>query len=185
LRLISDHINCLAAKAAIAMILAVASVHTASAQMKTLGTSWSLSGIGVFYEKHSSAQTFIHISVQAEMGEMFRGTTPYSGLSAAFTWNHIFAQVESRNGTPVQFYAGPGIAAGASKDFDGPRGLFFGLKGRLGVQCLYKRKVNISVAVAPVIGIQLAKIDENFVTRAYRNGLLHTIVPEIGISYRF
>jgi hypothetical protein len=177
--------NCLAAKAAIAMILAVASIHTATAQMKTLGTSWSLSGIGVFYEKHSSAQTFIHISVQAEMGEMFIGRTPYSGLSAAFTWNHIFAQVESRGGTPVLFYAGPGLAAGASKDFNGPAGLYFGLKGRIGMMCVFERGINISVSLAPTLGIQLTKDDENFITRTYRNGLLQSVLPEIGISYRF
>ena len=177
--------NCLMMKAAIATILAVASIHTASAQKNTLGTSWSLSGIGVTYERNTSDNTFAHVAVQAEMGEMFRGTTPYSGLSAAFTWNHIFAQIESVNGTPVRFFAGPGIAAGASKDFNGPRGLFIGLKGCLGVQCIYKRGVNISVAVAPIMGIQLTRIDENFVTRAYRNGLLETFVPKIGISYRF
>lgn len=180
-----DHMNCLLLKAAIAMILAVASAHTASAQKNTLGTSWSLSGIGVTYERNTSDNTFAHVAVQAEMGEMFRGTTPYSGVSAAFTWNHVFAQIESVNGTPVRFFAGPGIAAGAGKDFNGPRGLFFGLKGCLGVQCIYKKGVNISVSIAPLLGIQLTRIDENFVTRAYRNGLLETFVPKIGISYRF
>ena len=176
-----EHMN----RLAIAIILAVASVHMASARNRSMGTSWSLTGIGLTYEYHTSDNTFAHVAVQAEMGEMFRGTTPYSGLSAAFTWNHIFAQVESANGTPVRFFAGPGIAAGASKDFNGPRGLFLGLKGRLGVQCIYERRVNISLSIAPVLGIQLAKTDENFVTRTYRNGLLQAIVPEIGINYRF
>ena len=108
-------------------------MHTASAQKNTLGTSWSLSGIGLTYERNTSENTFAQIAVQAEMGEMFIGRTPYSGLSAAFTWNHIFAQVASRNGTPVLFFAGPGLAAGASKDFNGPAGLYFGLKGRIGM----------------------------------------------------
>lgn len=174
-----------AAKAAIAMILAVASIPMASAQIRSLGTSWSLSGIGVTYESHYSDETFIHVAVQAEMGEMFRGKTPYSGMSASFTWNHIFARAESQFGTPILFFAGPGIAAGASKDFNGPRGGFFGLKGRLGLECIYKRSVNISISIAPVLGIQLARIDENFVTRTYRNGLFQSVVPEIGISYRF
>lgn len=177
--------NCLFAKAAIAIILAVASLHTASAQKNTLGTSWSLSGIGVTYERHTSENTFAQLAVQAEMGEMFIGRTPYSGLSAAFTWNHIFAQVESRGGTPVLFYAGPGLAAGASKDLNGPRGLYFGLKGRVGMMCVFERGINISVSLAPTLGIQLTKDDENFITRTYRNGLLQSVLPEIGISYRF
>lgn len=175
----------LAAKVAIAIILAIATIPMASAQKNTLGTSWSLSGIGLTYERHTSENTFAQIAVQAEMGEMFIGRTPYSGLSAAFTWNHIFAQVESRGGTPMLFFAGPGLAAGASKDLNGPRGLYFGLRGRVGVMCIYERGINISVSLAPTLGIQLTKDDENFITRTYRNGLLQSVLPEIGISYRF
>ena len=178
--------NCLKAKAAIAILLAIASIHTASAQNNTLGTSWSFSGIGVTYERNTSENTFAHIAVQAEMGEMFRGTTPYSGMSAAFTWNHIFAQAESRDGTPVHFFAGPGIAAGASKDFNGPRGLFIGLKGRVGARCSFDRNIDLAVGVAPVLGLhRYVGQNKNAILKCYNNGILQTLMPEIVIAYRF
>jgi hypothetical protein len=119
------------------------------------------------------------------MGEMFMGRTPYSGLSAAFMWNHIFAQVKSPDGTPVRFFAGPGFAVGASKELDGPRGIFFGLKGRAGAQFVFERGINVSVSASPILGLHMSKEDENFVTDIYKSGILQMIVPEIGISLRF
>lgn len=156
-----------------------------NAQDNSLGTTWSFAGIGIAYERNVSADAFAHVSIQTEMLETFIGRTEHPGLSAAFTWNLVFAQIESRNGTPVRFFAGPGIAAGLSCDLDTPRGMYFGLKGRVGVQCIYDRKVNISVSLAPLLGIHVSQRDENIMTQTYKNGLLSAIFPEIGISYRF
>lgn len=167
-------------------VLAFLSFHGESiAQRNSLGTSWSLSGIGISYERDMIDDSFAHFAVQAELGEMFigRGTRP--GVSAAFTWNIIFAQMESRNGVPVRFYAGPGFAAGIAQDFMGHPGLFFGLKGRVGMQCQFARNINVSLSLAPILGIHISKVDEYILTRAYRNGVIQVIIPEIGISYRF
>ena len=119
------------------------------------------------------------------MAETFLGKASHPGISAAFTWNLVFAQIESRNGTPLRFYAGPGFAAGISKDMDAPSGLFIGLKGRVGLQCLFERRINVSVSLSPILGIYMTPKDESILTRAYRHGLLQTILPEIGISYSF
>lgn len=155
------------------------------AQRNSIGTSWSLSGIGITYERDMVDDSFAQFSIQSELGETFTGRGTRPGVSAAFTWNIIFAQMESRNGVPVRFYAGPGFAAGISQDFMGPQGLFFGLKGRVGMQCLFARKINVSLSLAPILGIHISEVDEYILTRAYRNGLIQVIIPEIGISYRF
>lgn len=155
------------------------------AQKNSIGTSWSFSGIGLTYEHNASDDAFAQISVKAEMTETFLGRSMYSGISAAFTWNLIFAQLESRNGTPLRFYAGPGLAAGLSQDMKTPLGLFFGLKGRVGMQCVFDRKINVSVSLSPILGIHVSAEDENVLTRVYRNGLLQAVMPEFGISYRF
>jgi len=39
--------------------------------------------------------------------------------------------------------------------------------------------------LAPILGIHISEVDEYILTRAYRNGLIQVIIPEIGISYRF
>lgn len=167
----------------IAMI--ILSHGTSHAQRNSVGTSWSLAGIGITYERYSSEDAFAQVAVQVDLGETFIGRVVYPGLCSSFTWNLVFAEIESRNGTPITFFAGPGITAGISKDFAGPKGLFFGLKGRAGMQCIFERGINISLSLAPVLGIHLSKTDENFITRTYKNGILQTFLPEIGISYRF
>ena len=165
--------------------MAIASMHTAYAQKNSIGTTWSLSGIGISYERLISEDTFAHVAIKAEMEEMFIGKTQFSGLSAAFTWNYVFAQIESNYGTPVKFFAGPGIAAGVCNDLYGTNGLFLGLNGRVGMQCIFQRNVDITIALAPVLGLHVSQKGENLNTRTYWNGLLQAIMPEIGISYRF
>ncbi len=169
----------------IAIAMMIFSHGTSHAQRNTVGTSWSLSGIGMTYERITSEDTFAQIAVQVDLGETFIGRAVYPGLCSSFTWNIVFARIESPNAVPVEFFAGPGLAAGMSKDFNGPKGLFLGLKGRAGMQCIFERGVNISISLAPVLGIHMSKIGDSFITRTYRNGILQTILPEIGISYRF
>ena len=165
--------------------MTIASYNTAHAQGNAIGTSWSFAGMGLTFERNVSEEAFTLVSIHAEMTEAFMGRATHPGLSAAFTWNLVFAEIESRNGTPVRFYAGPGLVAGISQDIKTPPGLFFGLKGRLGMQCIFDRRINISVALAPVLGIYVSKEDEYINARAYRHGLLRAFMPEVGISYRF
>lgn len=167
------------------MLMAIVSHSAVYAQKNTVGTSWSFSGIGLTYERNVSEEAFAHVAVQAEMAETFLGRAMYPGISTAFTWNLVFAQFESRNGIPVRFYAGPGFATGISHDMHGRHGLFFGLKGRAGMQCIFDRRINISVSLAPILGIHISEDDENILTRPYANGLLQAVMPEFGISYRF
>lgn len=173
-------------KTMLVMLMTLLSLGRADArQRNSVGTSWSMSGIGMTYERETDADAFAHVSVQTEMWETFTGKGKYPGISASFTWNLVFAQMESRNGVPVRFYAGPGFATGLAQDFMGPTGLFFGLKGRVGVQCAFARKVNISVSISPILGLHVSRLDENRIIKTYRNGLIQTVLPEIGISYRF
>jgi hypothetical protein len=126
-----------------------------------------------------------------EMGEMFLGRSQYPGASASFTWNNIFRTLESRNGNSIYLFAGAGASAGYSKDFRLKKkqqtyyGGFFGLKGRAGVTIIYDRDINITAAVAPILGMHLCPKNGTIIMRYYRYGLLQTLMPEITISYRF
>lgn len=163
------------------MIMAFALNHAAMAQEHSLGTLWSFSGIGLTYEHNVSSEAFAQVSLQTEMADIFLGKAMHPGISAAFTWNLVFAQLESRNGTPLRFYAGPGLTAGTSADSS--PGLFFGLKGRVGMQCLFDRRINVSIALAPTLGIHVSRDEENMITQIYRPGLLQIARPEISLSY--
>lgn len=164
----------------------------AYAQERSIGTSWSFSGIGLTYEQPMrQSGTFLHIAVQLEMSEAFLGRTTKPGGSVNFTCNDILHSVTSRNGNSISFFAGAGAAAGYNKDCRIKRdnetfyGYFFGLKGRAGLRIEYDRKINITAAVAPVLGMHLSVKGETVMMRYYRYGLLQTLMPELTISYRF
>lgn len=161
------------------------------AQEQAIGTSWSFSGIGLTYELKTKPDAFIQLGAQMEMAETFLGRTPYPGISASFTWNNILRTMTSRNGNDIFLFAGAGAAAGYNKDCrlkkkqETYHGGFFGLKGRAGVTIRYDRNINITAAVAPVLGMHLSVKDETIMMRYYRYGLLQVLMPEVTISYRF
>lgn len=163
----------------------VLSAPDIQAQHHIVGSSWSFSGIGISYEYHKAPQTFAHVDIRAEMFDTFLGVSAKPGGSASFTWNIVFGSMQSRNDIEVKFYAGPGLAIGYAADYKVPKGLFFGLKGRVGMRCSFDRNVDISLALAPIIGMHLFQKDDAWLMRYYRKGFIQAIMPEIGIAYRF
>jgi len=91
----------------------------------------------------------------------------------------------SANGNPISFFAGPGAAIGVVSDYHQERGLFFGLKGRIGLECFFSRKVSISVSINPILGTHMVIKDDAVQMKYYKYGLLSSILPEIGIKYAF
>lgn len=166
-------------------VLTVIFTGNAFAQPKSFGTSFSFNGIGVSYEHNVNDDTFMEFAVKARTGEAFMNREPYPGLSVSFTWNMILKTWDSRNGERIDLFAGPGLAAGWSKDFMKERGFNIGLVGRVGVQCCFTRNVEISACVAPVLGMHMVLLKESIRMEYYRYGLLNIIMPEIGIRYRF
>ena len=173
------------------IVMAMALLGKAHAQERSFGTSWSFTGVGLTYEQPLKGRSFLHVGAQMEMSEMFLGRTPIPGGSVNFTCNDVLHTIDSRNGNTISFFAGAGAALGYSKDCRLKKGqttyhgLFFGLKGRAGLRIRYDRDINITVAVAPVLGMHLSMKDETVMMRYYRYGLLQTLMPEITIAYRF
>ena len=173
------------------IVMTILFLGRASAQERSIGTSWSFTGMGLTYEQPMKENSFLHIGVQLEMSEMFLRRTEKTGGSVNFTHNDVFNSIKSRNGNSICFFAGAGAALGYSKDcrlkkdkVNNP-GCFFGLKGRAGLRIEYDRKINIAAALAPMLGMHLSMKDETVMMRYYRYGLLQTLMPEITISYRF
>lgn len=171
-------------------VMTVTALGTADAQSSSFGTTWSFTGFGVSYEHLKNDDILLNAGVQFEMSENFLGRAGQLGFSASFTSNRIFGRTESRNGTEIIFYAGPGVMAGYCRDHsmkneDKLYGAVFGLQGRLGMNLIYERNINISISVAPVIGMHLTREDDYLNMKYYRYGLLRMLMPEIGLKYRF
>ena len=169
-----------------AILLMTFSAAKTAAQNNVVGTTWSLSGIGLVYERHIDEATFATVGLQTEMKDAVFGINPDLGFSASFTWNLVFATVNSRNDLEVKFYAGPGAAVGYGSDGRTNRDIFFGLKGRVGARCSFDRNIDLAVGVAPVLGLhRYVGQNKNAILKCYNNGILQTLMPEIVIAYRF
>lgn len=155
------------------------------AQPKSIGATFSFSGIQASYTHNVDSGSFIDASVKAECGDWFYGKSRFPGVSASVVWNMIFGKTDSVNGNEIRFYAGPGICAGLANDLYRPMGLVFGLKGSIGVECEFDRHVIISAALSPVIGTHVMFPKDHVDMRCFRMGLLSAVMPEIGVRYTF
>lgn len=174
------------AKRRLVMTIAAFSVMVFSyAQPRTLGAAFSYNGIAVSYEHVLSEDCFIMTDLRAELGEVFINRTDIPGLSASVTANFILKSWLSANGNPINLFAGPGAALGLVSDYHLDRGLYFGLKGRIGVECFFSRKISISASLNPILGTHMVIKDDAVQMKYYKYGLLSSILPEIGIKYAF
>ena len=156
------------------------------ARPKAVSSIWSLSGIGIGYEHQLDAGSFIQIDFKAEMAELFKERSWKPGGTASFTWNMQIGSLISNYGSKVSLFAGPGAVIGWTDDHKAPSGLLFGLKGRLGIECLFKRNIAVSASIAPSLAMHMSvNQDMEYNMRTFRNGLIYGFIPEIGIKYCF
>ena len=176
-------------KASIRIILifiaACAYLHHADAQSKAAGGSFSLNGAGISYEHILDGGCFLNADIRAELGNHFIDSDRKPGVSLSLVSNFILKEWKSDNGNPVRFFAGPGITAGMAHDLRKEYGCFFGLKGRIGMECLFSRNIAISLNFSPVIGMHMTLKDDYLVMKYYKYGLIGSAIPEIGIKYLF
>ena len=155
------------------------------AQPKAVGSTFSLSGIGIMYEHALNDDCFVDVDIKAEMGEVFMNKTDLPGVSASFSCNFIIRKWSSRYGTEIKAIAGPGVAVGIASDHYKDFGYYMGLKGRAGIECSFDRNIAVSVCLNPILGSHLSITDNMVQMKYYRNGLINAVLPEIGIKYMF
>ena len=167
-------------------VVLLSALLSSHAQPRTIGATFSFTGLSVAYE-HSlkDRDTFLEFSLKSEQAEYYVRRFGDPGMSVSFTVNSILKQWKSSEGNTINFYAGPGLIAGYCSDYKTDIGSFFGLKGRIGFECCFERNATISISSSPVIGAHLLSNLEGFTMKYYKNGLIYSLVPEIGIRYRF
>ena len=156
------------------------------AQPKSIGLVSSFKGFAISYEHNlSKPDMFMEMSLAADASEMFLYRAERPGISVSTTWNRIFSTRTLQDGTEISFFAGPGITLGYGSDFKVGNGYFFGIKGRVGIECNFARRVIISAGISPVLGMHMIPHQEFLSLRYYKNGIFYSPIPEIGIRYRF
>ena len=166
-------------------IVACAAMSYGHAQPKSLGTTFSFSGVGLTYEHYLNEESYINADIKAEMLSYFIDRNDRPGISASASCNFIVKRWTTRNGNSIHAFAGPGVIVGYAHDYIKDRGYLFGLKGRIGVECRFDRNVSISACVTPILGSHAILRDDYIEMKYYRSGMISTILPEIGIKYAF
>ena len=166
-------------------LVAMLSHTTLSAQPKSAGATFCFSGIGLSYEYATDPLNFIDISIRAEMSELFLGREEIPGCSVSFTWNTVLNEWNTDEGDKIRFFIGPGAALGLGKDFKTDYGFLFGLKGKIGMECIYRRGICISASLSPILGQHVVRLEDKISMRGYRNGIIYGFAPEVGIKYCF
>ena len=165
------------------------------ARSKAIGATFSYTGTAVSYEHTTKKDnSYLDLSLKAEFSEFTSGRSSYPGISTSLTWNSILKDWTTSEGNTVSIFAGPGVVAGFGKDYSKSKkttpvessdGVFFGIMGKIGVECRFIRRVNLTASISPVIGSHLIYNNGLVTMKWYRNGLYYALVPEIGIKYRF
>ncbi len=169
----------------ICMLLCTLFLGEANAQKKSVGSSFSYAGIGFVYDHTVDENSFTSFQMRLETANRYDKRSNGIGFTTSLSWNMIFSEKESPEGNTIKFYAGPGLIAGVAGDIKRKSGMVFGMKGVIGGECTFKRKVCISMDVSPVIGVHLARRDGMWNMLLYKTGLMYAIMPEIGIKYAF
>lgn len=167
------------------LILAISYPDEIIARERSVGGTFSYAGSGIEYAQEVDSKNFTTFQIRMETSSMFRSSTGRPGISASAFWNIVFYELVSDNGNNVRFYTGPGIAAGAANDGKSPFGLFVGLKGRIGGECSFPRKITISLSISPMIGGHFTNRNGMVSMLPYRTGLTQGVQPEVGIRYVF
>ena len=70
---------------------------------------------------------------------------------------------------------------------DGLYGLMAGVCGEIGMEYAFNVPVSLSLSLAPVLGVTVSRPEDsiNFSMGVYKYGLLASLMPRIGIKYRF
>ena len=156
------------------------------AQNRALGATFSYAGCGISYQQQVNEDSFYEIQLRSETAHMFSSLTDKPGITGSVSWNIIFAECVSPNGNCIRFFAGPGVTAGITDDLlYYQKGLLFGLKGRIGAECFFSRRIALSASLSPVLGAHITMKDDMPCMRLYISGLIYSIMPEIGIRYTF
>lgn len=155
-------------------------------QPKSFGATFSFSGFALSYEHALDRyNSFVEASLKAETAELFLYRTVFPGISGSVTWNIPVKEWISSDGNRLVFFAGPGLVSGYGQDYKMPAGMFFGLKGRVGIECNFSRNVIISAFLSPILGSHIEFHRDHLIMRNYRNGIIWALSPEVGVKYRF
>ena len=172
--------------AILATVVTLCASQPAVAQPKSVGASFSYTGLNFIYEHNlRDRNVYLEGSLKIETASTFFGTSNCPGISPSVILNNVVKSWQSSEGNTIRLVAGTGASLGINPERRDMGGVNFGLRGRVAVECVYIRKAEITFSVSPLLGFRLDRDYERYVMKFFSTGLLYSLIPEIGIKYRF
>lgn len=173
---------------AIFLLFAVSSVLAAGKNPdggRTVGGVLAYNEFTFSFQQYVSQDNF-ELNVNLDMADVISGRECYPGFSIDGCYNFTFAAATFGNGEKIRGYAGPGVSLGYVRDIDGKHCLIAGMCGNIGVEYLFNVPVSLSLSLNPTLSMAVKRNENGFLTMgAYKNGLIYSILPHIGIRYHF
>lgn len=170
-------------------ILWITSTLAISAQDFTnaIGYISSPKYVGISYSlTNKNSQVSNNLSLNLDLMNVLKGESDHPGLRLCYNQTRPFENWDTKSGTIISFYAGPGASVGYVMDYDEDFGWFIALSGTCGFDFKFIKPINIRIGIMGEFGIQCVNQGENNTKiKLYKNGIIRSVIPEISISYRF
>ncbi len=154
------------------------------AQPKSAGGQFSFNGIELSYQHSVGDSVFVDINAGVDFSELLGGKASAPGGKARISYNFLFFRRDCESGS-LLLYAGPGIALGYVRN-KGNFGPMLGICGRFGLEFRFEsRPVVFSLDLIPLLPIHMRSSGRASSLDFFRNGLLLSLSPVLGIRYRF
>ena len=153
---------------------------------RTLGLSFAYNEFSVAYRMPLKSGEHLRIAANLDMGGVISGKSLYPGISADAVYLFEFARTGFRNGESMVFMAGPGAAAGYVRDFEGVHGVMVSLAGCIGFEYLFAVPVSVTLSLEPCIGLHVSRDRFGYTVMSfYKAGMIYSLMPHLGLKYRF
>ena len=168
------------------LALLCCSVHSRERNMSA-GATFAGNEFSLEFGKKVSDNLRCVVNANLDMNGVFSGKYDSPGISFDFIGQFVFASKKYGNGEVITGYAGPGVTAGYVRGNDGLYGLMAGVCGEIGMEYAFNVPVSLSLSLAPVLGVTVCRPEDsiNFRMGLYEYGLIASLMPRIGIKYRF
>lgn len=154
------------------------------AQPRNTGGQFSLNGIELSYQHSVGDSVFVDVNAGIDFIDILDVQTNIPGGKARVTYNFIFFKKRYESGA-LSLYAGPGVLAGYIRN-KGVFGPVLGICGRFGLEFNFEsRPITFTADLMPALAVHMRTTGNYTSLDFFKNGLLYSLSPVLGIRYHF
>ena len=156
------------------------------AQNRSVGGNFAYNEFSAMLRMPLEEKQSVRISANLDMSGVIPGDYLFPGVSANVAYLYEFAGITFPSGESMGFLAGPGAGVGYVRDTSGAYGAIVSLTGCIGFEYVFMVPVSISLTLEPCIGLHLSRDRFGYLSMGfYKAGLIYSLLPHLGIKYRF